>query len=254
MSQPPAWFDPILRAAGSCPFAEAADPASPCHGIAQLGLRITPDSKGRPVRWTTAAGWGNPEGDLYIIGSTPRHHPATDPGPNYVPISADREAHAHAFARREFRDVLRTRAAKPSETTRWSISLAEAWCSPDWAGWPERVFFADMLLCPQPADPPRATFLPATRQCMSRHLMPLMNGCQSSSKRTAVIVGARAAATFFAANNLPAGAPSYRQPVTFRAADHLFPIPIIAALAPQAAKQSGFTRNDWVNAILAMRP
>ncbi len=254
LSRPPAWFDPILRAAGSCPFAEAANPVSPCHGVAQLGLRITPDSQGRPVRWTSAAGWGNPDGDLYIIGSTPRHHLATEPGANYAPISADREAHAQSFARADFRAFLRTHTAKLRESTRWSIALAEAWFAPDWAGWSERVFFAEMLLCPQPADPPRATFLPAARQCMSRHLLPLLNGCTTSPKRVAVIIGARAAATFFAANNLEPSARSERQPVTYRPADHLFPVPIIAALAPQAAKLSGLSRSDWINAILAHRP
>ena len=161
------WYESTLRSAGSCPARESQNPTSPCAPICRRGLEVAKDGLGQDRQWVTAAGWGNPDGELYIIGTTPKYHPPTIAGPNFAPLGTDRETHALGFSLGQFAGFLASPDSELRRTTKWSMALAERWFDGA-SNYLDRVFFAEMLLCPQDGDPSWRDSQNAYRQCVDR--------------------------------------------------------------------------------------
>jgi hypothetical protein len=242
------WYESTLRSAGTCPLRESRQHDGPCRTICRQGLEVASDGLGRNLQWVTAAGWGNPDGGLYIIGTTPKYHPPTVAGPNFAPLGTDRAAHALRFSLADFAYFLSSPDTSVRKTTKWSLALAERWFGGA-TDFLDRAFFAEMMLCPHTADPPAKESRAAYRQCIDRHLLPLL---LRSTERTAVILGQAGSKILWSALGLHGPLPTHPEPAVFRPADELLQIPVIAALAP--ASRSGLTQTQWLEAVLSAKP
>lgn len=245
------WYESILRPAGLCPVLESASPNTVCIGIVGLGLEEQHDPARTPVRWVTAAGWGNPNADLYVVGTTPKFHSAAVAGPNYAPLKVDREAHAHWFATIGFARFLASSGAAIRETTRWANALVDAWTG---EGKPvsEAAFFPELMLCPQDRDPSPSQHAEAYRQCMSRHLFKLLRD-RPGGAPTLVLFGQKVAVAMYSGLDVDGPVPSRSQPVVVRPPDESLAAPVIASQAVMGAKMARLTQSAWVRAVIDAR-
>ncbi|MBA4181640.1 MAG: hypothetical protein C0506_13700 [Anaerolinea sp.] len=224
---------------------------SPCRDLLSLGLNVHQLPSGTQ-RWVTAAGWGNPDADLYLLGTTPKWHSPQIEGPNYAPTNVDRGTYARDFALSLFPEFIGRPHAPLRRTTVWTLALVRAWHGRD-IDLLRDVFVCEMVLCPQNADPSPAKFRKAYEQCLKKHLFPLAVGGEARERRIVVILGAGGTKTLYKAVGAGDPPPSATQPVVIRPADALLPFGVIASLAPQAAMRNGLSCSEWTAAVLDAR-
>lgn len=245
------WYEPILRSAGACPIVESSKPTSPCRPLLEPGLSQQMDEAHKPVRWVTAAGWGNADADLYIVGTTPKFHTAAVPGPNYARVDVDRADHALWFSTAGFGQFQESQSANLRETTRWSIALVRAWNSGA-VRVSDAAFFTELMLCPQELDPSLSRSGRAYRQCMGRHLLHLLE-LRPGVPPTMVLLGKKVAEALYVGAGIEGPVPSRSQPVVVRRPDGAFPVPLIASQAVMGVKMAGLSQAAWVNQIIQLR-
>lgn len=244
-----AWFDDVLRSAGTCPTRESSLEASPCSAVLGLGLTVQEPSEG-PRRWVTSAGWGSPDAALYVLGTTPKWHAPQVPGPNYADVEVDRGEYAREFTLRLFPEFLLKPESELRETTEWTLALAKAWCGRD-VDLKRDVFVVEMMLCPQTRDPSPRACRKAYRQCMDRHFLRLV--AEAPNAPIVVILGAGGTRTLYEVRGTRGPVPSTEQVVVVRRPDGELPFQVLASLAPMGAKMAGLSRRTWVERMLGAR-
>lgn len=239
-------FEDVLTHAGICPLVEVDNPLSPCIPLLRKGLEVHQTAEG-PRQWVTAVGWGNPDADIYILGSTPKWHEPTIEGLNYASAGTDRKSYALRFAHEFPAWIARTGNPKRT-TTKWTEGIIRA-LRGDSASLQADAFVLELMLCPQPGDPPINRFIAAYRKCAEFHALALIG--KRSIPPTVLILGGGVTRILYTITQSTGPVPSYQRPIVFRPKGDGLRFDLVASLAPRAAMVgAGLNQQAWIERMV----